>query len=312
MIQAVADTALQQVVAGMNWADTLQWQVLGPKLVRIGVVILLGIVAYRLIKILISRLLRIQIDENDPLVRRVREQRALTVASLLRNVALITTVIVVALTVLDIVLDDIGPILASFGILGLAFSFGAQTLVKDVISGTFMLMEGQFAIGDVVRVADVSGMVEKITLRTTVLRDHEGVVHIIPNGSITRVSNMTKSWSRAVLDIGVAYRENVDRVITVLRDLLAEFEKDTEWGPLLLEPPEVPGIERLADSGVVLRVIAKTLPLKQWEVSRELRRRIKMRFDREGIEMAFLHKAAVPTDVKTPAVERAPMLPGES
>jgi len=309
MIQAVADSALK-AVTDVDWAETLNYQVLVPRLVRVGIVILVAIITYSLIQILIARLLRIKIDEEDPLVRRVREQRALTIASLLRNVALITTVVVVALTTLDIMLDDIGPILASFGILGLAFSFGAQTLVKDVISGTFMLMEGQFAIGDVVRVADVSGMVEKITLRTTVLRDNEGVVHIIPNGSITRVSNMTKSWSRAVLDISVAYREDIDRVVTVLRDLLKDFEADPEWGPLLLEPPDVPGIERLSDSGVVVRVMAKTLPQKQWEVSRELRRRIKMRFDREGIEMPFLHRAPVITEGKpTAAIANAAAMP---
>ena len=273
----------------IDWQQLLHWDVLLPKTVKIVVVVLLAFVAYRVIKIIIRNIIEREIEEEDPLVKRVREQRARTLASLLGNVAMIAIFVVVGLTILDILIENIGPILASFGIIGLAFSFGAQSLVKDVISGTFMLMEGQFGIGDVVRVADVAGMVEKITLRTTVLRDLEGVVHIIPNGEITRVSNLTKSWSRAVLNIGVAYKEDVDHVIAVLRDIVREFHVDAEWGQLLLEEPEVPGVEAFGDSAVMIRVAARTLPLKQWEVARELRRRIKKRFDSEGIEIPYPH-----------------------
>jgi hypothetical protein len=187
--------------------------------IKVVVVIFIAIVAYRLIKRPHRPAAQREIEEEDPLVRRLREQRAR------RSPACSATSPPSPssswrLTILDILLENIGPILASFGIIGLAFSFGAQSLVKDVISGTFMLIEGQFGVGDVVKVSDVSGMVEKITLRTTVLRDVEGAVHIVPNGEITRVTNMTKAWSRAVLHIGVAYREDVDHVMDVLRDLL--------------------------------------------------------------------------------------------
>jgi moderate conductance mechanosensitive channel len=272
----------------LNWGS-LQWHVLLPQAMKIVLVIFMAIIAYRLTRVLIGRLLQREIDEEDPLVRRLREQRAQTLASLLGNVAAVAVFVVATLTILDILLDNIGPILASFGILGLAFSFGAQSLVKDVISGTFMLMEGQFGVGDVVKVSDVSGLVEKITLRTTVLRDIEGAVHIVPNGEITRVTNMTKAWSRALLHISVAYKEDVDHVIAVLRDVLGEFAVDPEWAALLLEEPVVPGVESFSDSAVVIRVMAKTLPLKQWDVARELRRRIKKRFDQEGIEIPFPH-----------------------
>ena len=287
------DTTPEAPATPIDWQGLLQWEVLFPKLVKIAVVILLAVIAYRIIRIIIRRIIEREIDEEDPLVKRVREQRGRTLASLLGNVALVAIFVVVALTILDILLDNIAPILASFGILGLAISFGAQSLVKDMISGTFMLIEGQFAIGDVVRVADVSGMVEKITLRTTVLRDHEGAVHIVPNGSITRVTNLTKSWSKTVLDIGVSYREDVDRVVDVLRDEARKFEADPEWGPLLLEDIEVPGVETFAESAVIFRVAAKTLPLKQWDVARELRRRIKKRFDKEGIEIPYPHVSMV-------------------
>ena len=289
MIQARPDTAVQQVLRQVNWRDALQRDVLLTNLIKISVVLLIAIVGYRVLRIAINRIVNRPIDEDDVLVRRLREQRARTLGSLLGSVALVAIVVIVVLTILDILLDDIGPILASFGILGLAISFGAQSLVKDVIAGTFMLLEGQFGIGDVVRIEGVAGMVEKITLRTTVLRDLEGVVHVIPNGSITRVSNLTKAWSRAVLDVGVAYREDIDRVLDVLRRLLTEFYRDAEWGALLLEEPEVLGIQAFGDSAVMVRCVAKTLPLKQWDVARELRRRIKNRFDRENIEIPYPH-----------------------
>lgn len=256
--------------------------------IRILLIIAAAMIAYRVMKLLIGRLVRRTVDEEDPVVKRLREQRAQTVGGLLGNVTLIAVVTVTLLTLAGEFMD-IGPLLASVGVLGLAVSFGAQSLVKDVISGTFMLMEGQFGVGDVVRVSDVAGAVEKITLRTTILRDIEGIVHIIPNGEITRVSNLTKQFSRAVLDMGVAYKEDVDHVMEVMRAVGRELETDPDFGPLLVDPPEVPGVQAFADSAVVIRMVAKTLPLKQWDVARELRRRLKKRFDAEGIEIPFPH-----------------------
>ena len=291
--EAVADTLRGQferaVAAGRALLD---WDVLLPRLVpallEVGVILLVAFGFYRLLRGIIRRLIAREIEEEDPVVKRLREQRAHTLGSLLGSFAAVVVVTITILTILGLFMD-IGPLLASVGVLGLAVSFGAQSLVKDVISGTFMLLEGQFGIGDVVRIGDVSGLVEKITLRTTILRDVQGVVHIIPNGEITRVSNLTKTWSRAVLDVGVAYKEDVDRVMEVMRDLGRAFHADPEWGPLLVEEPQVPGVEQLADSAVVIRMVAKTLPLKQWDVARELRRRIKNRFDAEGIEIPFPH-----------------------
>lgn len=284
--QQVADSA--QAIARTAWGEIVDWTAYIDDAIQVALIIAVAFIAYRLLRLIIGRLVSRNIEEEDPVVKRLREQRAQTLGSLLTNVALIVVVTITALTVLDTFLD-IGPILASVGVLGLAVSFGAQSLVKDVISGTFMLLEGQFGIGDVVRIGDTSGLVERITLRTTILRDLHGVVHIIPNGTIERVSNLTKTWSRAVLDIGVAYKEDVDGVIAVLRETGEAFHKDEEWGALLVEPPDVLGVEQFADSSVVIRMTAKTLPLKQWEVARELRRRIKKRFDAEGIEIPFPH-----------------------
>ncbi|HEX7119004.1 MAG TPA: mechanosensitive ion channel family protein [Longimicrobiales bacterium] len=283
-----ADSAAA-VLRRIDWSALMNWQLLLPRLIQSVIVIGLAFVAYRFVVLLTRRLER-EIEEQDPLVKRMREQRARTIASLLNNVAVVVIVAGAALTVLSTVFDiDIAPLLAGLGVFGLAISFGAQSLVKDVITGTFILVEGQFGIGDVVRIGDTSGMVERITLRTTLLRDLEGVLHIVPNGEITRVSNLTKAWSRTVVDIGVAYHEDVDRVIEVLRDVAGGLRADPDWSALILEDPEVLGIERLAESAVVIRTIVRTLPLKQWDVARELRRRIKNRFDAEGIEIPYPH-----------------------
>ena len=270
----------------INWKELMNWEQLAPDLLRSALVVFVAFVTYRLIRMLVRRIVAHEVDADDPIVKRLREQRTQTLGSLLNNVVLIVISTFAVLTILNNFVP-IGPLLAGVSVVGLAVSFGAQSLVKDVINGTFILLEGQFGIGDVVRIGEASGLVEKVTLRTTMLRDAEGVLHIIPNGEIKMVSNLTKNWSRAVIDVGIAYREDVDRVISVLRDLVGEFENDDQWSPLLLEPPEVLGVNQLGDSSVVIRTQVKTLPLKQWEVARELRRRIKKKFDDEGIEIPF-------------------------
>lgn len=299
-----ADTVIAEL-GRLDWREMLDWRIILPPAVRVATVIAFAVLAYRLVRALIERLIQREIEEEDPVVKRLRGQRAQTLGSLLGSVALVVITVITLLTVLSSFID-IGPILASVGVLGLAVSFGAQSLVKDVITGTFMLIEGQFGIGDVVRISDVGGQVEKITLRTTVLRDAEGIVHIIPNGSITRVSNLTKTWSRAVLDIGVAYREDVDHVIAVLKEIAEAFRSDEEWAAMTVDRPEVLGVQELGDSAVVVRVSAKTLPQQQWVVARELRRRIKNRFDEEGIEIPFPHMTFYWGERQMPALAVAP------
>ena len=279
--QPTAPDSLRRAVR-IDWDHLLGWDVVVRNLSRIAIILLVAFIAYRLIKLLVARIVSHEVDAEDPIVKRLRQQRAQTLGGLLQNVALVVIVTFTGLTILGTFMP-IGPLLAGVSVVGLAVSFGAQSLVKDIITGTFILIEGQFGIGDVIRIGETAGQVEKLTLRTTSLRDHEGVVHIIPNGEIKQVSNLTKSWSRAVLDIMVDYREDTDRVIDVLKSLGLEFQNEPEWGPLLLEDPQVLGIQKLGDIGVQIRMQAKTLPLKQWEVGRELRRRIKKTFDEEGI-----------------------------
>ena len=176
---------------------------------------------------------------------------------------------------------------------GLAIVFGAQSLIKDVIAGFFILLEDQFHVGDVIQALGVSGQVEQMMLRMTIVRDLHGTGHFIPNGEIKVASNLTKEWSRAVLEIGVGYEEDVDRAIAVLAEVGRSLVEDEDFGKLVLEPLQVLGVEGLTDSQVTIRILAKTLPLEQWDVARKLRRRIKARFDHEGIQTPYPHRIVI-------------------
>jgi small-conductance mechanosensitive channel len=261
----------------------------GETLVRAGVRVLgiwlLAWLAYRVVA-LAARRIEKEVDDGDDSVTTLRERRGHTISQLLRSVGRLL-VISIALLLTFNVFIDIGPILAGAGILGLAVSFGAQSLVKDFLSGFFILFENQFAIGDVIEAGGKSGTVEKMTLRVVVLRDLKGTIHIVPNSEIKVVSNMTRGWSRAVVDVGVTYEEDVDRALAVVRDEAAQFSTDKAWGAQLDGPLEVPGIESLSDSAVVIRTLIKTQPGSQWATAREFRRRLKKRLDREGMSIPY-------------------------
>jgi small conductance mechanosensitive channel len=271
-----------------EWSERFNWAVFTATGLRVLGALFVSLLAYYALKTILRRIERSL--GTTPGVVTPQEQRTRTLLSLLRSAGLVIIGVMTVFMVLGALGVQLGPLLAGAGVVGLAVSFGAQSLVKDVISGLFMLFENQFGVGDVIRIEGVSGAVEKMTLRVVVLRDVHGVVHIVPNGQITKVSNLTRSWARVVLEVGVAYREDPDRVMNVLRDVGRELFEDPEWKPLLLEAVEVPGIETFGESAVNIRVMVKTLPLKQWDVARELRRRIKLRFDREGIEIPFPHQ----------------------
>lgn len=186
---------------------------------------------------------------------------------------------------------DVVPLLTGAGIVGLAIGFGAQTLVKDVISGFFMILENQVRVGDVAVINGVGGVVESMKLRTVTLRDVEGAVHVFPNGSVTTLANKTKDFSYAVLDLAVGYRENTDKVIATLRTIGEGLRQDPTLAPSIMEPAEILGIEALGDTTVTIRMRFKTLPLKQWDVARELRRRVKDQLAAQGVDMAVPHRA---------------------
>jgi len=264
-------------------------QVDGESLVRAGARILgiwlLAWLAYRVVA-LAARRIELEVDDGDDSVTTLRERRGRTISQLLRSVGRLLVVSIALLLTFNVFID-IGPILAGAGILGLAVSFGAQSLVKDFLSGFFILFENQFAIGDVIEAGGKSGTVEKMTLRVVILRDIKGTIHIVPNSEIKVVSNMTRGWSRAVVDIGITYEEDIDRALAVVRDEAAQFSTDKLWGAQLDGPLEVPGIESLSDSAVVIRTLIKTQPGSQWTVAREFRRRLKKRLDREAISIPY-------------------------
>jgi small conductance mechanosensitive channel len=184
---------------------------------------------------------------------------------------------------------DIGPLLAGAGIVGLAVGFGAQNLVRDVISGMFLLIENQVRVNDVAVINGTGGLVEELNLRTTVLRGLDGTLHIFPNGAINTLSNMTHGYSFYVFNVGVAYKEDTDRVVSVLQEIAAEMMQEEPYRPMILEPLEVLGVDKFADSAVIIKARIKTMPIQQWTVGREMNRRIKKRFDELGIEIPFPH-----------------------
>ena len=265
--------------------QTVDWVVAsGPRVVLILVLMLIGVklsgvVAGRIFAVLGRRR---KMDEEY----KKRADTLSGVIAYLLSVTIIAVAVLMIMTELDI---KIGPILAAAGVLGLAVGFGAQHLVQDLISGFFILLDDQIRVGDVVQIADKGGLVEKLNLRMTVLRDLAGNVHYVRNGQIGVVTNMTKEYSRYVFDIGVAYREDVDEVVKVVRQVDEELRNDPELGKDILEPIEILGLDQFADSAVIIKARTKTKPIRQWAVGREFNRRLKKKFDELDIEIPFPH-----------------------
>ncbi|PEN11322.1 mechanosensitive ion channel protein MscS [Longibacter salinarum] len=253
---------------------------------EILVILLVTVIALRLLRALIDRF-------NRSLENGKRDgeaiKRADTLSSVIRYAAQIIIWVIAAMMVLGALGIDIGPILAAAGVLGLAVGFGAQSLVQDVISGFFILLEDQIRVGDVVDIAGKGGVVERLNLRMVVLRDLSGNVHYVRNNQIDVVTNMTKEFSYYVFDIGIAYRENVDEAIEIIQRVGADLRDDPDYQDDILDDLEVLGVDQLGDSAVVIKARFKTKPIKQWRVGREYNRRIKSAFDAENIEIPFPH-----------------------
>jgi small conductance mechanosensitive channel len=258
--------------------------------VRIILIMIGALVVLKFSYIVIGRIEKLIAGREREFIAAIEtEKRLKTLGNLLRKVALIAVLIISLMMILREVGMDIAPIIAGAGIVGLAVGFGAQNLVRDIISGFFILLENQIRVGDVGIINGTGGLVEEINLRTIVIRDLEGTVHIFPNGTIETLSNRSKGWSRYVVDVGVAYKENVDDVMKVLSEIGEGLSKDEHFGPLILETLQILGVDDFGDSQVTIKCMIKTLPLKQWDVGRELRRRIKNTFDEKGIEIPFPH-----------------------
>jgi small conductance mechanosensitive channel len=269
---------------GMDSQDLGRWAARTG--LRIVALLLLAFIIVRLISAVITRAEQ-DIDVGTGLDALERRKRAQTVASLVRRALsglIWTCAVLIVLRELDV---DITPVLAGAGILGLAIGFGAQTLVRDVITGFFLIVEDQVRVGDVATVNGIGGLVEQINLRTIVLRDVEGVVHVVPNGEIKTLANRSKDFAFYVIDLGIEYDADVDQVIELIKEAGADLQKDPGYAPSILEPVEVLGVDAFAQSSVTLKMRIKTVPLKQWEVGRELRKRVKIVMDRAGVRMPF-------------------------
>jgi len=268
--------------------NVLAW--LWERLPRLLIITLGMLVLYGTVRVFGQRAVQLMVRTGERGSEEDRQNRAQTLVGVFRNTASMLTLGGGTLMLLDALTIPILPLMGGAAVFGLAVAFGAQNLIRDYFSGFMVLLEDQYGINDVVKIGDTSGLVEKITLRVTVLRDMAGVVHFVPHGTISTVSNLTHGWSRAFFDIGVAYREDVDRVMKVLVDLANELRLDPDFNGLILDDPEMLGVDAFADSGVVIKFFIKTKPLQQWKVRRELLRRIKHRFDRLGIEIPFPHR----------------------
>jgi len=268
----------------MNFSFEPLYNWLLPHGLRIAFILVVWVVLLKISRKLLSnfeeKLSKGQVEE--------RRKRIQTLGRIFKSTVAVVVGTIFGLIILKEFGVDIGPILAGAGIIGLAIGFGAQNLVKNVLSGLFILLENHFQVGDVIKSGQVSGLVESISLRVTTLRDLEGRVHIIPNGDIGVVSNMTKEWSRAVFDIGIAYKEDPDYVTEVIKEVGREMMEDEEYKKLLLEPVEVLGMNAFDGAAVVIRAMVKTPALRQWQVAQEFRRRLKKVFDNKNIILKHL------------------------
>jgi small-conductance mechanosensitive channel len=254
--------------------------------IRIVVIIILALIALKVAKML-SRRIFAPFEKGE--LEAEMKKRADTLSSLIRYILSVVILAVAAIMILGELGIEIGPILAAAGIVGLAVGFGAQQLVQDIISGFFILLQDQIRIGDVVEVAGKGGLVERVNLKNTVLRDLSGNVHFVRNGQIDTVTNMTKEFSFCLFDIGVAYREDVDEVIKVVKETDEELRQDPAYKDDILQPIEVFGLDKFADSALIIKARIKTRPIKQWGVARAFNRLLKKKFDERNIEIPFPH-----------------------
>lgn len=270
----------------------IDWEQIIFTCTRILIVLFLAWLAMLILQKILSKLEQRLIEQSalagEPPSE--SEKRVETLIRLIRQAVLILLWVTTILILLKEIGVDVTPVLASAGIVGLAVGFGAQNLVRDFIAGFFFILENQVRVGDVAIINGTGGLVEEVNFRTIVLRDLAGIVHIFPNGTVTTLSNLTNDWSAYVFDIGVAYKENTDRVIEVMSRVGSEMKADEVIGSYMLEEPEIFGVDKFDSSAVVIKGRIRTKPIRQWQVGREYLRRIKLAFDDAGIEIPFPHQ----------------------
>jgi len=296
-----AELARQRVAELSNpfaWRNIVAWLMLhGPRLLTIVMTMLSF---FGISKFLQARLSGFLAKHNAYGNSEERENRARTLMGVMHSAAGVVILTGGTLMLLDEVGVPIAPLMGGAAMIGLAVAFGAQSLIKDYFSGFMILLEQQYMVNDVVRIGQISGQVERITMRVTVLRDLEGCVHFVPHGQVGSVTNMTHGWSRALVNVAVSYNEDLDRVISVLVELARALRRDPRFAAVILDDPEMLGVDELKDSSVMVKFFLKTRPLKQWTVKRELLRRIKNRFDELGIEIPYPHRKVLHQTIDSP------------
>lgn len=265
--------------------DFLQWALMHG--VRLLIIIVGSWTVYRFGAGFIVRMLERALYDGRSVSLEATRKRKETLSKVLENTVKVVMVLMGGLMALSEVGVNVGPMIAAAGVAGLAFGFGGQYLIRDIISGLFILVENQYRVGDVVCLGDTCGLVESINLRLTVLRDLDGTVHHVPNGEVKVASNLSKYFSRVNLNIGVSYSTDLEKVIEVVNRVGNEMSEDPAWKDMILSPPQFLRVDDFADSAVIVKILGDTKPLKQWDVTGELRKRIKIAFDREGIEIPF-------------------------
>ena len=269
-----------------NWSEVIFPWLLdhGIKIVAIALIAwILGIILSKII----SKAVRVMVVPDKNMPPESEKKREDTLIRIFNGTLKIVIIILALMMILQEAGVEIGPLLAGAGILGLAFGFGGQYLVKDIITGLFIILENQYRIGDVVNIDGTSGSVEDINLRVTILRDLNGTNHHIPHGDIKRVSNLSKKFARINLDMGIAYNTNLEHAIKVINQVGNELAEDPTYKEFILKPPQFLRVNDFADSAIVVKILGETKPLKQWEITGELRKRLKVAFDKEGIEIPF-------------------------
>jgi moderate conductance mechanosensitive channel len=260
--------------------------------IAIVIILVIAIIILRLLRTSVQRIVQRVLERQDQPPRELK-QKAQTLANVIESTGRLVIFLIAGMMVLSNLGMEIAPLIASAGIAGLAIGFGAQSLIRDTINGFFILFENQYAVGDVIRIDPHSGSVEEVSLRRTVIRSINGAVVIIPNGEVRAVENLSKGWSRAVIDIETSASEDDTQVVAVLHELLDNIQEDPEIGEYILEPPQVLGISAISVTGVTFRVLVKTEPLQQWTVERSLRLRIRQAFREHGISVPVLTSAAI-------------------
>ncbi len=269
-----------------EWIDNII-----PWLLNHGIKILFIALGAFIINLIISRIIenavRIAVIRDETMTAEAEIQRENTLIRIFNKTIEVVIILIALLMILKEGGLDIGPMLAGAGIVGIAVGFGGQYLIRDVISGLFIILENQYRIGDVITINGKGGSVEDISLRKTTLRDLDGTVHHIPHGEIKIVSNQSKDFARINIDIGIAYNSNLEHVINVINRTGEELASDPYFGELIVSPPKFLRVNEFGESAIIVKILGDTKPLKQWEVAGELRKRLKIAFDREGIEIPF-------------------------